>query len=67
MRFRLTLPGFDVHQDFDNVLLNQGWNGEGNAGLRTRAELDLGKYPARINVPGRAAQPAASQTDRVHW
>ena len=23
MRFRLTLPGFDVHQDFDNVLMNE--------------------------------------------
>jgi hypothetical protein len=28
MRFRLTLPGFDVRQDFDNVLVNGGWNAD---------------------------------------
>ena len=26
----LTLPGFDVHQNFDSVLMNGGRNGEGN-------------------------------------
>jgi hypothetical protein len=26
----LTLPGLDVHQDFDHVPMNGGWNGEGN-------------------------------------
>jgi len=28
MSFRLTLPGFDVRQDFDDVLMHEGWNGE---------------------------------------
>ena len=29
-REALTLPGFDVHQNFDNVLMNGERNGEGN-------------------------------------